>query len=534
MLRNPAPLEETEFDLVVVGAGIVGSCIAWDAALRGLTVALVDRDDFGSGASQNSLKIVHGGLRYLQRLELRTMRGSIRERRFWLRAAPHLVEPLPVVVPDYSGLRDNRFILRAALLLNDVLSADRNLDLLPDRRLPPGALLTAEECRALAPALPPRGLRGGALFHDAQMYSSERLVLEVVSAAAAAGATVVNHLEVRGSRQRGPRLSIRGTDLLTGTDVEMRSRFLVHATGAASPPPTDTVEPRDGSLRYAAALNLVVSGGGGTAAHSLTTRVPGAGRRLFFVPWRGKTLVGTAHYPVDRERQPDRERLVGRFLEEVNAVRPHRPIAREDVERVHSGLLPLRSGSPNGEHLLRSGRIIEHRGSVITVVSVKYTTARALAERVVDRVVGRLAVTAAPCRTATASLPGAPAVPVASLVAEALEEWEGVLTAETAAHLARTFGRRYAAVARLAASDPPLARRVVPELPVIHAQLHHGVAEEMAMFPADLIYRRTELGAVGATSPLALSSAEAAMTRYARTRAGVATHGSAGGAMEGA
>jgi glycerol-3-phosphate dehydrogenase len=531
MHRDAAPLEETEYDLVVAGAGIVGACIAWDAALRGLRVALVDRGDFGSGASQNSLKIVHGGLRYLQRLELRTMRVSIRERRFWLRAAPHLVEPLPVVVPDYSGLRDNRFILRAALLLNDVVSADRNQDLLADRRLPAGRLLTAEECIALVPDLCPRGLRGGALFHDAQMYSSERLVLEVVTAAAEAGATVVNHVEIHGGRPLGTRLVIRGTDLVTGTAVEVRSRFVVHATGADLPPADGSGEPVTAEHRHAAALNFVVSGGGGAAAHSLTSRAEGAGRRLFFVPWRGRTLVGTAHYPVDTEREVDRERLVGRFLEEVNAVRPHRPIAREDIHLVHFGKLPLRSGAAGGEHLLRSGRILEHPGSVITVVSVKYTSARALAERVVDRVADRLAFRAAPCRTATASLPGAPEVPVASLVAEAVEEWGDVLAPDVIEHLARTYGRRFTEVARLAASDARLGQRVVPGLPVVGAQLHHAVAEEMAVYPADLVYRRTELGAIGSASSFVLDAAEAAMTRYARTRAGSGPGRSIEGAM---
>src|SRR5688500_696838 len=141
MRREPTRIARHKLDLLVVGGGVVGACVAWDAAQRGLSVALVEQSDFGAGTAANSIKIGPGGLRHLQRLDMRTLRESVRERSTWLRIAPHLVEPLPVVIPDYGGGRENRLMMRAAMLLNDLLSFDRNRELSDDRTLPGGRLL---------------------------------------------------------------------------------------------------------------------------------------------------------------------------------------------------------------------------------------------------------------------------------------------------------------------------------------------------------------------------------------------------------
>ena len=196
MKRHGADLAAARFDVLVIGGGIVGACAAWDAARRGLSVALVERGDFGGGASSNSLKIVHGGLRHLQQLALGRVRESNRERAVWLRIAPHLVEPLPVVVPAYGRGAKGRAALRAGVALAGLLGRDLNADLPPDRRLPPGRSLSREEAISLAPELDTPALAGGVLFHDGQMYSSERLLLSVLLGASRAGAVFSNHTEV--------------------------------------------------------------------------------------------------------------------------------------------------------------------------------------------------------------------------------------------------------------------------------------------------------------------------------------------------
>src|SRR5690606_6739233 len=169
----------------------------WDAALRGLRVALVERDDFCAGTSWNSLKTIHGGLRSLQNLDVTRVRESSRARAACLRIAPHLVEPLPVVLPSYRWGVQSRAALRVALGLYDALTFDRNAGQLPDRQLPRSRLLSRAEALALAPELEDRALTGGARFYDAQAYSPDRLVTELSRAAAAGGYVAATCGEVK-------------------------------------------------------------------------------------------------------------------------------------------------------------------------------------------------------------------------------------------------------------------------------------------------------------------------------------------------
>jgi len=517
--RQPSLIQDGEFDLLVVGGGVVGSCVAWDAAQRGLSVALVERRDFASGTSSNSLKIVHGGLRYLQRLNVRMLRESIRERGVWLRIAPHLVEPLPVLVPDYGDRRESRHLLRSALLVNDLLSADRNDGADEDRQLPGGSLLSAAECREWVPSLPPRGLRGGVLFYDAQMYSSERLVVEILAAATDAGAVVLNYTEMVSSRPTATGIYVELRDTLTGDLFESRAKFLINAAGPWLPRTMPAAGGGGTALEYAAALNLVLAGRGDRAAVALSARGADTNdsfRRLFMVPWRGQSMIGTAHYHVEGGAMPEMDPvpLVHRFLEEVNRALPFEPIGADEVLRSHFGLLPVRGGGGEASaDLLREPQIIEHSAPVIGLAGVKYTGARALAERAVDRVLERLGRSARACRTSSTRLPGAPRRSTTSLIAEASRRYGAEFDAEVLEHLVRVYGSGYEVVLRIAGERPVFAERVVPDAPVLRAQLEHGVRSEMAICADDLLYRRTELGAVGSVSPDAVLAAESLFVR---------------------
>jgi len=197
MKRDPERLTERTFDVLVVGAGIYGAWAALDAALRGLAVALVDRGDFGAATSANNLRVIHGGLRYVQHLDFGRMRESIREQRILMRVAPHLVHPLPCAVPTYGhGLR-GRLALRAALLVNDLVGLGRRRGSAPDKALAPGRLVDRRRMREIAPDLPDRGLTGGAVWHDAQVRDPERLVLAIIETAAKHGAVAANHVEAK-------------------------------------------------------------------------------------------------------------------------------------------------------------------------------------------------------------------------------------------------------------------------------------------------------------------------------------------------
>ncbi|HVC31237.1 MAG TPA: FAD-dependent oxidoreductase, partial [Steroidobacteraceae bacterium] len=225
MRRNVTRLSSRPYDLLVVGGGIYGACAAWEGALRGLEVALIEAADFGGATSSNSLRTLHGGLRHLQRLDLKRMRESIRERREWLRLAPHLARPLRFVLPTHGqGLR-GPLVMRAALGINDIVSADRNRGVREDRRLPRGALLSEMEARAALRGIELQGCNGAAAWYDAVCHDTERLLISVIKAAADAGAHVANYVRATGllahhSRIRG----VHARDELSGREMELRAR----------------------------------------------------------------------------------------------------------------------------------------------------------------------------------------------------------------------------------------------------------------------------------------------------------------------
>jgi glycerol-3-phosphate dehydrogenase len=233
MDRDLARLSSNDFDLLIVGGGIYGICSGWTAALRGLSVAIVDRGDFCCATSANSLKLVHGGFRYIQHLDVPRIRESIRERRILLRIAPHLVHPIPFVIPTYGHGAQGKGPLLIALALYNLLAFDRNRGLKdPERRIPWGQVISKEECLQLFPALERNGLTGGVIFYDGQMYNPPRLALSYLKSAVEAGAEAANYVEVSGFlRDRDRVIGIKARDLLTGNDLEVRGRVILNASG---------------------------------------------------------------------------------------------------------------------------------------------------------------------------------------------------------------------------------------------------------------------------------------------------------------
>ncbi|HKU61161.1 MAG TPA: FAD-dependent oxidoreductase [Gemmatimonadales bacterium] len=410
-------------DLVVVGGGILGACLAWDAALRGLKVALVERGVVGCGTSANSLRIIHGGLRYLIRGDLPRMRESIRERSVLLRIAPGLVEPLPVAIPSGIPGYPNRSALRAALALNDLISAGRNRHLTPDRRLPSGRSLSALELRRLCPGLGQLARRGGALWYDARMSRPEQLTRAFVRSATERGALVAeNACADRFTSTGGRVLSVAIRDCQSGGIQEVAARRFVLAAGpwtgeiladaGAHTPPVPT--------SYAVGLNLVIgrrladSAVGLRSERSATEDPVGGGRRfLFLVPQEGTTLVGTWYGSIG-DRGVEAVLAEGRasLLQDLNRACPGLELADGDVVAVQWGRLPVENRTRgNPMRLADRPRVIGPAelgvANLYAAETVKYTTARAVAERVLDRIAGTLAAPIGRCRTAEMPLAGA-------------------------------------------------------------------------------------------------------------------------------
>jgi glycerol-3-phosphate dehydrogenase len=422
MRRDIPRLADTTFDLLIVGTGIYGACAAWDAALRGLTVAVVDRGDFGAATSANSLRIVHGGLRYLARGKFSRMRESIRERSTLLRIAPGLVEPVPVLVPTYGvGVR-GRVAHAAALALNDLVSWNRNRHLDQDRNLPRGQVVSRDECLRLYPWFEPGGLSGGAIWYDARLCHPERLTLSFVMAAASRGAVPANYLRVtRLLTQRGAASGARVIDSLTGTELDIRSRAVLVAAGPWTHDLVATAVGAEarGAPGRAMGLNVVIGRKLADMAFGVrsgsgpgTDPVCGGYRFLFSAPQGTGTVLGTWYAAEQGDPRATRDRGILTLLGEFNDACPGLELSPSDVVRCQWGWLPLKGGNEPGrpDALAEYPRIVDHgRDGVrhlLSVEGVKYTTARLVAQRAVDRVFASLKRASPACRTSELRLQG--------------------------------------------------------------------------------------------------------------------------------
>jgi glycerol-3-phosphate dehydrogenase len=531
MERDSRKLSAGRFDVAVVGGGIYGVCIGRDAALRGLAVALVEKEDFGGATSANSHKIVHGGLRYLQHGDLRRLRESIHERSAFLRIAPHLVRPQTFLMPTYGhGLR-GREALFAALKLNDLLSLDRNRALEPSRRIPPARMVSRGECLRLAPGIPEQGLTGGALWHDGLMLNSERLLLAILRSAVEAGAEAVNYAEatevlVSGGRAEG----LRVRDALAGDTFELRARVIVNAAGPWSVEGLGSsgAPPQKRTIRLAKAMNLVTRSILGEHAIGVARRFrDGSGavqrdRRLFFlVPWHDRTLIGTTYLPYDGA--PDgfavTEPEIERFLDEVNSAYPPARLSRADVRLVHGGLVPVAVGREAAADVELATRyqIRDHAeeglDGMITVTGVKYTTARGVAEAVVDRVSSKLGTQGPRSRSAEIPVWGGDVGQVEDYLAREIAAPPPGVTARTVRRLITHYGSRYRDVVEEAGGDTRRLGPIAEGTDVTGAEVTFAVRREMAAKLADVVFRRTDLGSAGHPGEVALAAAAALVAR---------------------
>jgi glycerol-3-phosphate dehydrogenase len=407
MQRDIDLIASRAFDLLVVGGGIYGLTIACDAAQRGLSVALIEGRDFGSGATFNHLRTIHGGLRYLQTLDFRRARESVRERRALARIAPRYVQPQPFVLPLTRSIARGRLAMRSGFLLDRLVAADRNADIPASHEIPAGDVLSPAEAERRFPPLAGRPMTGAAVWYDYVTTEAERLTLAWALSAAEHGAALANYVRADSLMREIMRVTgVRATDLLSGRPLEIRGRVVVNATGAAvdrlvTPLGIASLGP---TLK---AMNLVTTLAGGDAA--LGSR-SGDGRNYFMVPWRGRAVFGTweSDYPCVAGEAAVVDREVDEFIAGLNATFPGLGLRREEVSRVHCGVVPaIRRRSR--VTLEARERVVDHADhgteGLISVAGTKYTTARATAERIVDLTFDKLHRPAPRSRSARTPLP---------------------------------------------------------------------------------------------------------------------------------
>ena len=514
MIRDLARLAGEPHDLLVIGGGIYGACVAWDAALRGLSVALLEQGDFGQATSANSQKIVHGGFRYLQHADLTRMRESIRERRTLLRVAPHLVHPLPMLIPTYRWGIQHRQIMRAALAIYDLVSWDRNRGQRdPQKRIPRGRVVSRAECLRLAPGLSDRGLTGGAVWHDGQIYNTERLTLAFIRSAAEQGACAANYVQVTGLLQQGASVTgVRAIDRLSGRSLEVRGRLVINTAGPWVNRVLGFADSRRLALRLPLSKTVNVITRPLTNGPALSVTLPrrdhvngqDAGeRRLYITPWRGWAIVGSAHrvFTGAPEACQTTEAEIAAFVADINTAYPGAGLTAEDITFVHVGLLPCeeRDGEVMPAHLARRYQICDHKRAhgvdgFLSVVGVKYTTARDVAQKAVTVALKKLGRGPVPPRSAETALSGGDIDNLEAFLAGVLRARPYGLDEDVLRQLVATYGSDYARVLHGLDANPTWRERVAPGSPVLKAQIVYAVREEMAQRLGDVVLRRTELG----------------------------------------
>ena len=473
---------KTDFDVIVIGAGINGAGIARDAAMRGLSVLLVDKGDVGGGTSAASTRLIHGGLRYLEQFEFGLVRESLRERETLLRIAPHLVRPLPIVIPIYRDGRRGWATIRAGMVAYDLLSWGKSL--------PRHRMLSVRETLRQMPGLRAEGLSGSAVYYDAQVEFAERLVLENVLAAVECGATVLTYTRV--------------TDLLTlenslaGIKVDgnktdqFRATVVINAAGPWVDGLLDETQIKSKRLIGGTKGSHVVVAPFAGAPESAVYLEAASDRRPFFIiPCNGNYLIGTTD--VRFEGDPDRVRAedweIDYLLSETNRAFPSAELSRDCVLYTYAGVRPLPfTTNHNEQSITRRHFLREHLQfkNLVSMVGGKLTTYRSLAEECVDLVLRKLGRGFTRSQTAEVLLPGA--LDFATVRREFFpERW------------LRVYGSRASEVAEL-------ARRLDVQDPLA-AEVVFSFEREFATTLADCFLRRTM---IGLNSELGLSQIEAA------------------------
>ena len=475
--RLPEALAGRVFDVLVLGGGINGVGVARDAARRGLSVALVEKEDFGYGTTGRSTRLIHGGLRYLAMYDFGLVRESLLERERLFHNAPHLVRPITFLIPFYEGQRTAPWKLKLGLHLYDALAG---ASVVPRHRT-----FSKEELLALEPGLRQEGLRGGASYGDGQVQLVERLCVENVLDAAAHGAVCLNHARAESLRREDGAWAVDVRDLLSDRVHVVRAMRIVNTTG----PWIDRAPGMRGvRSRMTKGVHLVAPA---HSKHAVLLFSPDDDRVFFSVPWLGHQLVGTTD--TDFVAEPD----------DVSADAHDVAYLRRGIEFVLPGadtrtvfyayagirnLVPEEGKSESATS--RKHQVIVHPDmpGVVSLVGGKITPYRDVCEELVDR------LTDARCDTMRAPLPGAPADLAALIHALARRCRELRLSPSHAETLATTYGTRAHHVLDLVQGDPALGEVVCAHAPMLRAEVAFAVSTELARTAGDVLLRRTRAG----------------------------------------
>jgi len=496
---------DQHYDVVVVGGGITGAAVAYEAASRGLKTALVEKNDFSSATSSATSKLIHGGLRYLANMEFSLVRESLKERKVLEDIAPNFVYPFPMLMTHYkSSLKNSKWVVKAGLTLYDILSYDRGSTWDKSKKIPLHRTISTDEALSMQPSLRKEDLTGASIFYDCMSIFPERLTLAFIKSAVAFGAHVANYTRVDGFLfdDEGSVAGVRVTDLLRSTEHEVRGDVTINCGGpwadiilglAKSVEKTDT-------LRRSEGIHIITKKkiDQGCIVGAMSRK----GRHFFLIPWRFHTLIGTT----DKEYigSPDDYRVtrqsIMELIDEVNSTLGDGFVKFEDVLYTYGGLRPLVEEQTEGTyHSSRKYEIYDNAADglkgLITVEGGKYTTSRNLAENVMGLVWKKTNKPVGKTISDRRYLKGCEIRDMHAFM-ESLHEKYPAFADNTLDYLGRNYGAECAAVVKLAEKDRSLAETLNSDGEIL-AEVVYAVREEMARRLSDIVLRRTGLATLG-------------------------------------
>jgi len=501
--KNP----HEKFDVIVIGGGISGASVAYEAATRGLKVALLEKKDFSWATSAATSKMIHGGLRYLVNGEVRLVRESLRERRVLENIAPNYVYPQPIMMMHHKKpLKNNKRVVKVGMLLYDALSYDKNRTWDPCKRIPAHKTISRREVLRQEPHVRPEGLAGASVFCDCMSIFPERLTLAFIKSAVAHGAKAANYAKVEGFlMDAGNRVAgVKVKDLLTGEVHDIAGTVTVNCGGPWADLLLDMAKP-DGKdapmLRRSEGIHIITAKRLLSGQYIVGSMTP-SGRHFFLIPWRNHTLIGTTDKPFNGN--PDDYRVtresIMELIDDVNRSFGDGKLSYEDVKHTYGGLRPLVEKETRETYASsRKYEIYDNKDAgldgLITVEGGKYTTSRRLAENCLKIVAVKLGRNLGKSVTNKKFLTGCEIKDLNFFMNEARAQDNG-LSPATLEYLARNYGTEYREIAKLAREDQSLSETLNND-GEIQAQVVYAVRNEMARTLSDIVMRRTGIGTLG-------------------------------------
>jgi glycerol-3-phosphate dehydrogenase len=481
--------------------------------LRGLSVALIEKNDFCSGTSANSFKFIHGGIRYLQHGDIIRLKSSCRERSAMLRIAPHLVQPMPVLIPTYGHGKSGKVFLGIGMLVYDLLTLGRNRGISdPGRHIRWTRFFSKKEVLEEYPDLDQKGLTGAAMFSDAQMYNPTRLVLAFIKSAVGQGAQVANYVEAQSLIHDGKEVTgVNAIDRVSNTRISIKAKCVLNAAGPWSDWLLEHALPEKNSKKnvYSRDACFVINrrfSSPRAIAVQGRTKDPDAllsrpARHLFLVPWRDYTLVGVWHivWKQHPEQVTVKEDEVQSFIDEINWAYPSLDLETKDVCMWNAGLVPF-GDNEDGEDNLSYGKrsyFIDHKATdnlenLVTLIGIRYTTARGDSAKAVDLICTKLGIRGIKAATQYTPLSGGDIADFEAVVQQIYQHQSLDLSENCIRALVHNYGTETSEIIDMATQDKSLTS-TLGSTQVLRAEIVNAVENEMAYSLADVVFRRTDL-----------------------------------------